>query len=396
VETITLPVPSTDAGYLDQVRYALAFLSEDVDAYEVDAERGVSVTLRPGADAEAIRARVDELLRRYDRSEFGNKSVVRYTNRRDLPVVDAWSGLLERRWVTPVGEGHVILRGPAAQLLALVEHRVQTVFAREFHAELELFPATIKSETLHRCNHFTSFPEHMDFVAHLRQDLDVLNGFAQACKTEGWSPRLHEGRMAPHDFSLSPSCCYHAYEGMEGWTLEKPGRAITAVLHCHRYEGANHKSLNRLRAFTMREVIWVGHPAFVLASRGRAEELIIQWAKDWELSCTFETANDMFFTDDYSVKASFQRQQEAKRELRVDVPFDGGTLSVFSSNFHAQTFGKAFSISLGGKPATSGCVGWGLERWVYAIYSQFGFDVARWPARLREEYEAFVAAGWTR
>jgi seryl-tRNA synthetase len=396
VNTITLPVPSTDAGYLDQVRYSLAFLSEDVESYDVDAEKGVVVKLKPGADTEAIRTRVDELLRRYDRSEFGNKSVVRYTNKRDLPVVDAWSGLLERKWVTPVGEGHVILRGPAAQLLALVEHKVKTVFAREFKAELELFPATIKSETLHRCNHFTSFPEHMDFVAHLRQDLEVLNGFAEACKTEGWSPKLHEGRMAAHDFSLSPSCCYHAYEGMEGWTLEKPGRAITAVLHCHRYEGANHKSLNRLRAFTMREVIWVGHPGFVLASRGRAEELIIQWAKDWELSCSFETANDMFFTDDYSVKASFQRQQEAKRELRVDIPFDGGNLSVFSSNFHAQTFGKAFSISLGGKPATSGCIGWGLERWVYAVYSQFGFDVARWPARLREEYEAFVAAGWTR
>jgi hypothetical protein len=99
----------------------------------------------------------------------------------------------------------------------------------------------------------------------------------------------------------------------------------------------------------------------------------------------------MFFTDDYSVKASFQRQQEAKRELRLDIPFEGGSISVFSSNFHAQTFGKAFGITVGGKPATSACVGWGGERWVYALFSQFGFDIDGWPSALQQEYKAFIA-----
>jgi seryl-tRNA synthetase len=338
---------------------------------------------------EIVSKKIQELVQRYARREFGLPTVIHFKQDRDLPIIDAWSGLLERRWVTPVGVGHVILRGPAAQLMSVIDAKVDSIFAAHFDAELEIYPSTIQSKTLDRCNHFTSFPEHIDFVAHLKEDLDVLNGFSSSCRQSGWSPEFHAGRMGNSDFAVSPSCCYHCYEAMEGWQLEPPGRCTTMLLGCHRYEGANHRTMSRLRAFTMREVVWVGQPRFVIDARAKAEELILQWARDWELSCTFETANDMFFTSDYAVKASFQRQQQAKRELKLQIPFENQAISVFSSNFHSVTFGKAFGISIGGRPATSGCIGWGYERWVYAIFSQFGFDVDKWPPRLREDCEAY-------
>jgi hypothetical protein len=99
----------------------------------------------------------------------------------------------------------------------------------------------------------------------------------------------------------------------------------------------------------------------------------------------------MFFTQDYAVKASFQRKQQAKKELRLVIPFEKQSISVFSSNFHGATFSKAFNITVNGRPATSACVGWGYERWVYAIFSQFGFDVNQWPTRLKEEFESHKA-----
>jgi len=290
-----------------------------------------------------------------------------------------------------VGQGHVILRGPAAQLLSLINSKIEKEFVSAFKSELEIYPATIKCKTLDRCNHFTSFPEHIDFVAHLKSDVDVLNKFSSECKEGGWASERHEGRMGENDFAISPSCCYHCYEGMEGWDLTAPGRCTTMTVGCHRYEGANHKTMSRLRAFHMREIVWVGQPRFVIEGRAKAEELIVQWAKDWEVVGTFETANDMFFTQDYAVKASFQRQQQAKKELKLLIPSENVSISVFSSNFHAMTFGKAFNISVGGRPASSGCLGWGFERFVYAIFSQFGLDVEKWPSTLREEFKAHVA-----
>jgi hypothetical protein len=112
--------------------------------------------------------------------------------------------------------------------------------------------------------------------------------------------------------------------------------------------------------------------------------------REWDLVGSFETANDMFFTNDYAVKASFQRQQQAKKELRLMIPQEGQSISVSSSNFHAVTFGKAFNISVHGRPATSACLGFGYERWLYAIFSQNGLDPALWPEPLRSEFVAFA------
>jgi len=391
---ITVPFSVNEPDFISQVQYAITFASEDILSYRICEEQCViECDLREGAEEEVVVDRINRLLSRYGSGAFGFKSNVYFEQQIDLPVIDAWSQLLEKRWVVPVGQGHVILRGLAASLMDLIDTRVRETFVKEFDAELEVYPSTILSRTLDKCNHFSSFPEHIDFVAHLRQDLDVLNTFARACRENGWDTALHDGHMDGSDLSISPSCCYHCYEGMEGWTMKKPGRCVTAVLNCHRYEGANHTTLSRLRSFTMRELVWVGHPKYVTESRARAEQMIVEWARDWELSCILETANDMFFTDDFSVKASFQRQQEAKRELRATIPFENQSISIFSSNFHSGTFGKAFNISVDGRQATSGCIGWGYERWVYAIFSQFGLDLRLWPIKLRAEIEAHLAKG---
>jgi len=393
---VEVPINGIDPDYRSQLEYALSFADEAIVSYRInDATSVIEAEVSAKADRASVTRKIRELVQRYEKRELGLAKTVDFKNERDLPAIDAWAQLLERKWVTQVGQGHVILRGPAAQLMSLINSKIEKMFVDCFKAELEIYPATIRCKTLDRCNHFTSFPEHIDFVAHLKSDVDVLNKFSSECKEGGWAEERHEGRMAENDFAISPSCCYHCYEGMEGWDLTAPGRCTTMTVACHRYEGANHKTMSRLRSFNMREIVWVGQPRFVIEGRAKAEELIIEWAKDWEVVGTFETANDMFFTQDYAVKASFQRQQQAKKELKLLIPQEKQSISVFSSNFHAMTFGKAFNISVGSRPASSGCLGWGFERWVYAIFSQFGLDANRWPEKLREEFTEHASGSST-
>lgn len=388
---VSVPIAQIDSDFRTQLEYALTFVSEDILSYKINI---VDSTIEAEVSSEAAREpasrKIQELVDRYQKREFGLPKAIEFKEERDLPIFDAWTGLLERRWVTAVGQGHVVLRGTAAQLRSLIEAKIDYAFAQFFGAEREFYPATILCKTLDRIRHFTSFPEHIDFVAHLKSDLDVLNGFSEECRANGWSPAAHHNRMGDNDFAICPSCCYHCYEAMENWRLEAPGRCTTMAVPCHRFEGHNHRTMSRLRAFTQRDVVWVGHPRFVMEGRAKAEEMLVQWARDWKLVGSFETANDMFFTQDYAIKASFQRQQQAKKELRLLIPAEKQTISVFSSNFHAATFGKAFDITLEGRPATSACVGWGYERWVYAIFSQFGFDIKEWPETLREEFENYT------
>ncbi len=388
---VTMPLEDFSDDAVAQLTYALSFLGEDAESHEVRTiDRTLVITLRAGADHEAVLEKARALLERYRGGDVAFRSTVYFEQHASLVPNDTWEELQRRRLVTAVGDGHVILRGQAAQLAELVDRKVDHLFARPFQAEREIYPATIKCETLDRCNHFTSFPEHLDFVAHLRPDVEVLKAFTDDCRVGGWKPEYNHNRMSEQRYAISPSCCYHCYEGMEGWALEGDGRCVTTTVNCHRFEGRNQTSLSRLRSFTMREVIWVGTPKYVLAARHRADDVIVGWARDWGMACTYETANDMFFTDDYAVKASFQRQQEAKRELRMVIPQEGRSISVFSSNFHSNTFGKAFSITANDRPAASACTGWGFERWVYAIYSQFGFDTANWPNGLLRDFSAYL------
>lgn len=389
-KAVTIRLESTEADYRTQVEYALSFASEDIARHEFAADGTLILHVKSAADESAVREKVGKLLERYADRTFGLKEIVHFKQERDLPVIDAWTQLLERRWVTEVGAGHVVLRGLAARLHRTINAKVLAYMAPPFEAEEEYYPATIRCSTLDRIAHFTSFPEHVDFVSHLREDVDVLGKFSKSCRESGWKPEHHDKAMSPIDFAICPSCCYHCYESMENWDLPKPGRATTMVVNCHRYEAGNLTTMSRLRAFHQRDVVWVGHPEYVRQSRLKADTLLIQWAKDWQVDCTFENANDMFFTDDYAVKASFQRQQEAKRELRLRIPFEKKAISCSSSNFHAATFGRAFNIKLDGRPATSGCMGWGCERWVYAIFSQFGLDQSKWPEAIRADVSTYA------
>src|SRR5689334_6080515 len=111
--SLTIDLDDKAAGSLDQIRYALTFLSEDVISYDIhEGDQKIYIEFRQGTNAEEMRERVDRLVRRYSNPEFGLKSVVYLDQRRELPAIDAWEGKVSRKWATPVGEGHVILRGP--------------------------------------------------------------------------------------------------------------------------------------------------------------------------------------------------------------------------------------------------------------------------------------------
>ena len=102
-----------------------------------------------------------------------------------------------------------------------------------------------------------------------------------------------------------------------------------------------------------------------------------------DLNAWIENANDAFFIDDFTRKATFQNTFDLKHELRLTV--GSGSVAAASFNCHNDFFCKSFAIELaGGGGAVSGCVGYGLERFVLAVLAQKGLDPAAWPERLQE------------
>ena len=132
-----VPITDVDKELLSQLAYALTFVSEDITSYKIDESRlCIEAELKSEEAAPSVTAKIEELVARYQRREFGLPTAVDFQQDRDLPMIDTWRGLLERKWVTEVGVGHVILRGPAARLMSLIDARAQNAFGGQFGAEL--------------------------------------------------------------------------------------------------------------------------------------------------------------------------------------------------------------------------------------------------------------------
>ena len=153
---------------------------------------------------------------------------------------------------------------------------------------------------------------------------------------------------------------------------------ITALGRCYRNEGDDDHPLERLRSFTMREIIAVGSESFVENLRRDLMRRVSRLIVELDLDGFIETASDPFFTDESRGRRLMQQLQPLKYELQLSVA-NSRTLAAASFNNHQDHFGRAFSIrQANGDIAHSGCVAFGWERWIVALAAQHGADERQW------------------
>ena len=270
-----------------------------------------------------------------------------------------------------------------SQLIDFFEERFVSI-AGSFGARNYRFPTLISPHMLERVNYFSAFPHSLSFVSHLRQDLHVIDRFAQSAACD------EHGLIAPSDsFAqvqalLSPAVCYHLYFLLSDKPLENGRLSATAVGNCFRYESINHESLERLWNFTMREIIFVGSKDYILDNREQARQKLAAFFEEIGLAYRVESANDPFFIGEFRKQAAFQSAFQLKYEVRAALPFKSATIAIGSYNYHQDFFGRNLGITLpDGKPAHTGCVAFGLERTVFSFLAQYGLDVNKWPASIQ-------------
>jgi seryl-tRNA synthetase len=377
-----------------QVKYASAFVDEHIRNIRIE-DGHIHIEHESPAGTEAIEERVNRLIDRFSKGDFGFKENILFEHKITAPYQgDIISELIESKSIKVLEPGLFIFREPFSSLMRFLDYSFVNKIAKRFEGmQEESYPAVIHCETLNKTNHFTSFPEHIHFLTHLREDLDVIESFSQTIREAGgWSqeqPLELDRNMPKPAFAMNPSTCYHCYEGLQDETLEGEGIVVTAIAKCHRFESKNHSDFGRLLDFSMREIIFVGKPDFVKENRLKSIEYLKELAVEWNVDSLLEIANDPFFTNDFQVKASFQRNQEMKYELRLTIPYLNKSIACSSVNFHSNTFGNAFNIKMGKRNAVTGCVGFGIERWAFAFLAQYGMDEQQWPSTFREQYNVW-------
>lgn len=380
------PIPEALAPEIERRLY---FVSPEITRFELvvkDSEvHGVVLYSAEPLDHATLNAKVEYMVNNDVRKQRVTPARSVWTSpHRRTPHGDIFDLLAQSGAVTEVGEGQVALGEPLLSLFTYFDSAVRDLLAEDFDAREYRYPTLIRTKALETAGYMKSFPQHLMFVTRLRNDLDVYRDFHDSHAVDGLDSGILDS-CGNVDYCLPPTMCYHTFHQYGGRTLEADRlHVVTARGKSFRFEAAYATTLERLWDFTIREIVFMGSREEVLNARERFMRKVFGFVESLGMSGFCEVGNDPFFCGtDTSERIWSQRLMELKYELRLHVAPEQ-TIAVGSFNFHDDLFGKTFGIDHGANgPVRSGCVGFGLERLVYAFLCQYGLDSADWPAGVR-------------
>ncbi|HEY3871682.1 MAG TPA: hypothetical protein VGM10_25195 [Actinocrinis sp.] len=265
--------------------------------------------------------------------------------------------------------GYAAITGPLLRLARECDAAFRSLAAR-WNAQPEEHASFIATEDLAPVGYLASFPHLATFGVAVKAEPDGLRAFAESARDDASAAPEPESLTAPRDV-LTPAACYHVYIHHSGRELTAP-LLVTTKNTCFRRE-AHYEPLRRQWSFRMREIVHVGArqetERFLERTRGMVDELAVRL----ELPIEWKPASDPFFDPKANPGYLMQKLHPTKYEACY------GDLAIASVNMHEDHFGAAYGITHGGRPATSGCVAFGIERWLYALTDRWGTDPDGWP-----------------
>ncbi|MER5698834.1 hypothetical protein ABT255_32540 [Streptomyces mirabilis] len=281
---------------------------------------------------------------------------------------EEWDARLSRLGLGWNDHGYATLTGPLLDLAETCDRTFRRIAAR-WDARPQHHPALLPAEGLSPVDYLPSFPHLATFAVPLAPAADHLQAFAATARQEP-SAALEQARLAVPGDVLTPAACYHVYLHHRGQELSAPLVATTRNT-CFRRE-EYYAPLRRQWSFQMREIVYVGTreevSEFLSQARGMVDELTARLG----LPVEWEAANDPFFEPAANPRYLAQKLHPTKYEACCQ------GLAIASANMHEDHFGEAYGISRDGRPASSGCIAFGIERWLYSLIDTWGTDPEAW------------------
>jgi seryl-tRNA synthetase len=252
--------------------------------------------------------------------------------------------------------------GPAMVALKAALDRRFVAWADEIGAVSMLYPTLMPVSELEPLDYFRNFP-HLAVAASGVRAERLETGFGQDAAMEV----IPGADLADARYVLPSAACYNVYVHLKDEVLDGP-RYITTVANCYRNEN-EYTELQRLWSFTMREIVCLG-PVEAVQDHLRAfKARILALSERLDLDLAVAAATDPFYQPGSSV-AVMQKLFPQKEEFQYK-----GELAIASVNFHRNFFGERCRIrTRNGEPVFTGCVAFGIERWLHALLDRFAGD----------------------
>ncbi|MBW4080404.1 hypothetical protein [Paenibacillus sp. S150] len=353
----------------DELRRIVGFASEEILSIRFVGKH-IQLTVQDGAEVRVL-DNIHKLVDAYNRVPFTEEEVL-YAETKKKQFYSE-EELLASDLISRCGEGLISLNGVAARLYQFLDECFIRLL-EGYHPQLRKFPVLLPLETYASTKYLTTSPQYAMFCCSVRESILEVNTL-QKHVVEGNITSL----LTHPQYAFSPSACFHLYEELRGSTLPQ-NSVYTFRQNVFRNEGRfNWGELERLRDYTVREIVFIGDEDYVYGFReeltGKLLSLLRQLGLDYEM----KVGSDPFIIPEMQKYKALQTRSKVKYELKV-AKGRATAIACASLNLHGVSFANSFGFEvLGTEPTVSGCVGFGLERWVLAFLSQYGNDVAHWP-----------------
>ncbi|MCP2322070.1 hypothetical protein HDA40_000577 [Hamadaea flava] len=259
------------------------------------------------------------------------------------------------------------LSGPLLRLADDLDLALRRL-AGSWDAVEEQPPATLPAADL--TSHLRAFPHQATFTMGLEPGDVNLGEFADGPVVDP-AGSVVLTRTGPVTTVLTPAACFHVYAQRRGVQLAEAAY-VTTRSTCFRRE-ERYEPLQRQWSFAMREIVCLGTSAEAASFLTDTRTLADDFSRLVDLPLDWSPATDPFFRPHLQPGFLMQRVQLVKHEAAY------GALALASANRHHSHFGSTFGISRDGVPASTACVAFGLERWLYALVDRHGTDPGSWP-----------------
>lgn len=268
------------------------------------------------------------------------------------------------------GTGQSYLRGEMADYFGDLEAALLRL-ARSNGCRAVYPASTLPATVLKKLDYLHSFPQHATFPCCLESNHANVEAFSKQKIVV--DDHINVTQLARIHSLLLPAACYTIYPTLHARPSGAPPQLLTVQTRCFRNE-KHYMPLERQWNFSMRELVCAGTEAQVEAFLDRLQRQIAAICIALQLPVRFASATDPFFNPEQNPQYVMQRVAPSKTEALY-----GDTLAIASLNFHRQYFGEAFEIRHGDDFCFTGCVAFGLERWMAALLRQHGGNVRKWP-----------------
>lgn len=277
--------------------------------------------------------------------------------------------------------GQVVLNDQAVFLYKWFDQYFLSI-SRKCDAKEKMYPTMYPVKDYEKTGYLNNSPQYAIFCSPVKGTIKNIEELHQKVNTEEFKDCLDMP-----SYALPPAACFNLYKDIRSTTLDHC-TSYTFIQNTFRNEGRfSYNEIGRLSDFHMREIVAVGDSSYVSLMRldliEETKKLLLKLDMDADISI----ANDAFVLPKMQKFKKIQRLEKSKYELHLYCDNEK-SISCASYNFHGTAFSESFHLAVKDvEDVVTGCVGFGIERWVIAFVCQYGINAENWPEALREDYE---------